>query len=615
VARDCERVVGRPAKPRVAKTRTTYPEAIGSTPGLAHWWRLGERSTANFFPSLADEVAGTNAFGSYFGAELGAPGVTDDADTAIENTASYFGGGSPFLTFGASDDILHGAFTFEGWFRSDDSGTRRALLTDLVGATGQGVVLVREAGDALHVAIASSDDPTRRVDLRTPALNLVPYSWHHVVLTRADDRVAIYVDGALRAQAPATPVTFEANSYGGVGVGSPVGDYKIWVGAIDEVALYDRALDAATVLEHAHAGDSRAPPVARADPPPVGRQPVSAILHLTTDEAGSSFHCSLDGAAYAPCRPDYALAKVGDGPHELRVVATSRTGVVQVAPTVLRFSIDASVPGTLAVLRVAAKDDGRAIVSFASDAVTGFECRRASEPNLDAGYAPCAAPMDLAPGSRLEVRAYEASGNRDPSPVFFQAPATGKGFDYGVQLPTFAGARAQIQIQGEGSFEQRFQCRIDGADWASCASDSRLPILDPGAHTLQVRQQFGPSRPFATTPAMTWTVAPRAGDVAIAGMQAPLVVERSSRLLRRAPRVRFALSHPAVLAVDVLRRGRSPVIHVAARGRTGANVVKIPARALRALRQGRYTVRLSARGASGRTAVQQLPLAIVPPLR
>ena len=43
--------------------------------------------------------------------------------------------------------------------------------------------------------------------------------------------------------------------------------------------------------------------------------------------------------------------------------------------------------------------------------------------------------------------------------------------------------------------------------------------------------------------------------------------------------------------------------------------MKISARSLNALREGRYTVRVAARGATGRTAVQKLPLAIVPPLR
>jgi hypothetical protein len=95
-----------------------------------------------------------------------------------------------------------------------------------------------------------------------------------------------------------------------------------------------------------------------------------------------------------------------------------------------------------------------------------------------------------------------------------------------------------------------------------------------------------------------------------------LVVERSARLLRRAPRVRFALSHPAVTTVDVLRgRGRKPAIRVTLKGVTGPNIVKIPARRLKALRESRYTLRVTARGATGRTTVQRLPLAIVPPLR
>jgi|GEM_PF-5313818 len=112
------------------------------------------------------------------------------------------------------------------------------------------------------------------------------------------------------------------------------------------------------------------------------------------------------------------------------------------------------------------------------------------------------------------------------------------------------------------------------------------------------------------------SVSPRAGDVAIAGLQLQLVIERSARLLRRAPRLRLALSHPAALAVEVTRgRGGRALIRVDVAGYTGANIVKIPARRLHALRQGRYTVRATAKGATGATAIQTLALAIVPPLR
>ena len=140
-----------------------------------------------------------------------------------------------------------------------------------------------------------------------------PFSWHHVALTRADDRIAIYVDGVLRARGvrDADRVRPERVRRRGRRPGRQLRAAG-WA-AIDEIAFYDRPLDAATIEAHARAGDDGAPPVARADPPVAGLQSPTGIIHLETGKAGASFRCSLDGAASAPCRPDYSLAKVSDG--------------------------------------------------------------------------------------------------------------------------------------------------------------------------------------------------------------------------------------------------------------------------------------------------------------
>jgi hypothetical protein len=284
-----------------------------------------------------------------------------------------------------------------------------------------------------------------------------------------------------------------------------------------------------------------------------------------------------------------------------------------VAPTVLRFRLDSSLPDTLLTVRVSPDGDRRSIATFGSDSAGGFECRYLPAQAVDAGYFPCRPPMDLAGDHIFEVRAVDSAGNRDPSSAIVAVPPTGVGFARLPVIPTFAGARAEAESYGE--FGTNLQCRIDGRDWATCPQTFQLPILNPGTHALQVRQNVLRQTVPLTTAPMVWTVAPRPGDVTIAGLQMQLVIERSARLLRRAPRVRFALSHPAAVVVDVFPRGRRrPAIRVAFSGRTGTNVVKIAARKLKALREGRYTVRVTARGASGAGAVDELPLAIVPPL-
>ena len=608
VARDCERIVGGAKRSR-GRLRATYADTIATTPGLVHWFRLGERAPLGYNVDLVDQAA--SSIGSYYG-ELGASGVTDDGDSAFQSNTSYYVG-DPSVSLGIYDGFLHEEFSFEAWYRSADSATQRALFSDVPYQSSQGIFLVREADGSLRAIILSSSGTSQNIDLRTAPLQLDAESWHHVALTRADDRIAIYVDGVVRAESAATPIAFGTQNYG-VGVGARVGAYKGWEGAIDEIAFYDRPLDAATIDAHFRAGDDGAAPVARADPPLGPLQPRAGVIRLKTDRAGASFRCALDGAALKPCKADYPLVDVPDGPHEMAVLATSRTGVVQAIPTVLRFRVDASLPSTILALRLAPEGDGRAIVTFGSDSAVGFECRFAHNTFGQAlEYVPCTAPMDVEPGSIMEVRAVDSAGNRDPTPAFVSIPPAGVGFPYGPVLPTFAGARAEAQLSGEFFFSPNFQCRIDGHAWAACPTQLRLPLLDPGVHTLQVRQPIVGGA-MATTAPMVWSVSPRPGDVAIAGLQLQLVIERSARLRRRAPRVRFGLSHPAAVQIDVLKRGKR-VISVSASGRTGANSVKIPAQKLNALGHGRFTVRVTARGATGRLAVQELPLAIVPPLR
>ncbi len=623
VARDCERVVGqravrRSAGPatfeRLAEAQGTYADAVAATPGLRHWWRLGEQIPTGGYATfhIVDRVG--NGIGGGYSGTLGVPGVVDDGDTAFETTNLQYPG---HISLGIDDAELHGEFTFEAWFRPDDRGATRALLTDTRLGSIDGVVLVRERDDSLHALIASSTDAAR-VDLRTAPLDLQPASWHHIALTRTADRIAIYVDGAVAAEGPATPVSISGGNFG-VGVGQRVGVYQDWIGGIDEIALYDRALDAATISAHRHAGDDGGAPVARIDPPLAAVLPGGSVAHLAADRAGASFRCALDaGETYIPCKSELSLNLLPDGDHDLRVLATSRTGVAQTAPpATAHFRLDTAIPVTLLVVRISPDGDGRAIASFGSNAITGFECRSSFNPlPTPADWAPCRPPMDVARNRPFEVRAVDAVGNRDPTPARVYVPAAGHGIGATPVLPTFAGARAEALMAGEGADQlaaRTYQCRVDGRDWAVCPSSYRLPILDAGPHALQVRQ-IGAGGGASTAP-IVWNVGPQAGQTEIAGLQAPLVLERDARLLRRAPTVRFALSAPAAIEVAVLRRGGRPAIRVAAAGRTGANLVALPSRRLHALGTGRYTVRVVVRAGGGAPTAQQLALAIVPALR
>ncbi len=72
---------------------------------------------------------------------------------------------------------------------------------------------------------------------------------------------------------------------------------RVWSGGLDELAIYDRALDAATVHAHARAGEDGRPPVTRTLQPFAPLQSPSTRVTFVTEKGGSTFRCGLDGAA------------------------------------------------------------------------------------------------------------------------------------------------------------------------------------------------------------------------------------------------------------------------------------------------------------------------------
>ena len=339
--------------------------------------------------------------------------------------------------------------------------------------------------------------------------------------------------------------------------------YGGWDGGIDEIAFYDRPLDAATIDAHARAGDDGAPPVARADPPPAALQSRSGVIHLTSDRAGSSFRCSLDGARYAPLPA--ATTRCEASPTARTSCACWRRAARawrRSTPTVLRFAVDAQRAGHVAG---AAARAGRRRARD-RDVRLGLADRlRVSRPRRP-GSAPT--PTSRRAGRRWTSRRARPSRCARSTPPATairrrrssSVPPAGKGFSLGPTLPTFAGARAEARAVGRvGGTRRATSARSTPATGPRARQRSGCRSSIRARTRMQVRQQFARRRAVRDDAADgRGRVAPRPGDVAIAGLQMQLVIERSARLLRRAPRVRFALSHPAAVTVDVLRRGRAP---------------------------------------------------------
>jgi uncharacterized delta-60 repeat protein len=74
------------------------------------------------------------------------------------------------------------------------------------------------------------------------------------------------------------------------------------------------------------------PTVVTSDPMPT--------FALSSTERRTTYQCSVDGAAFAPCSSPHTTVPLADGSHTFRVRAVSSAGVVDPTPAERRFTVD-----------------------------------------------------------------------------------------------------------------------------------------------------------------------------------------------------------------------------------------------------------------------------------
>jgi hypothetical protein len=146
----------------------------------------------------------------------------------------------------------------------------------------------------------------------------------------------------------------------------------------------------------------------------------NATLAFSSNEAGSTFECSLDGGAWAACTSPKQYTSLDLGAHNVRVRAKDPAGNVDATPARYDWFIepDTTAPETTIGSGPAATTTSTsASFAFTSDeAGSTFQC------SLDgAAFAACTSPhaySGLALGSHeFRVRATDAAGNTDGSPA------------------------------------------------------------------------------------------------------------------------------------------------------------------------------------------------------
>lgn len=172
--------------------------------------------------------------------------------------------------------------------------------------------------------------------------------------------------------------------------------------------------------------DTVRPVVTLTDKPPAVTNRTGANFSFTSNKAGSTFECSLDGHPFAACASPVVYANLGDASHAFAVRATQlgNTG----PPTSYTWTVDTVPPDTTLVSAPPA-DSNSASASFtfgSNEPGSTFVC------SLDAGgFDACSSPKTysgLGDGNHtFRVQAVDAAGNADPTPSAYTWRISGVG--------------------------------------------------------------------------------------------------------------------------------------------------------------------------------------------
>jgi hypothetical protein len=275
-----------------------------------------------------------------------------------------------------------------------------------------------------------------------------------------------------------------------------------------------RAIDAAgnadpTPSTRAWSVDSGTPETTIDSKPPARTNVSSATFAFSTDEAGSTFECKLDGGAFSACASPQAYSGLAEGSHTFSVRATDPAGNVDATPDNYTWTVDATAPDT-AIDSGPSGPVGSAAASFtfsSSEAGSTFECK------LDAGaYASCTSPKaysNLAEGSHtFSVKATDAVGNVDATPAnrtwSLDTGTPDTAIDSGPSGT--AGNTSASFAFSSSETGSTFECKLDAGAYASCTSPKAYSNLAEGSHTFSVKATDAVGNVDATPANRTWTV-------------------------------------------------------------------------------------------------------------
>jgi YD repeat-containing protein len=275
----------------------TYHSRVIGTPGLAHYWRLGEKSGTTF----ADSV-GSSPAAALNGVTLGAPSLLslEDGDQAAGFDGTDDTATAPVNLSGTSQLTVEFWLNWSAYANDDDLALE---FTPNFNNSSGGFLIDPNAGEeGGQFAIGIGQGSSRNnAYFQRPSAG----AWHHYAFVfdsqaPPTQQVIPYVDGHT------VPYTKRES---GNGAGSFANSTLYFMsrgatslfgkGTLDEVAIYDRVLSAATISQHFNPNPSQPPSASfTASPNPVATgSPVNFDASASTDADGTivKYEWDLDG--------------------------------------------------------------------------------------------------------------------------------------------------------------------------------------------------------------------------------------------------------------------------------------------------------------------------------
>jgi hypothetical protein len=259
---------------------------------------------------------------------------------------------------GSTVEVFEGSLSM-GTTRTHASGAWSKALSNVAGGTH---TYTARANDDAGSTSALSGPRTLTVDTTAPAVNSVSPAdgtlnvavASKVVAAFSEAMTAATIDGTtftLVQQGGVTPVaaTVSYDAQSKEAILTPDADLQAGTNytATIKTGVKDLAGNALANDEVWSFSTADATPPADTTPPettmdsgPFGTvASASATFAFSASEAGSSFECSLDGAAFAPCASPKDYTGLSDGSHTLRVRATDAAGNADATPVERNWTV------------------------------------------------------------------------------------------------------------------------------------------------------------------------------------------------------------------------------------------------------------------------------------